>query len=207
MPNRSITIPGPVGNLEAIIRVTDTTDYSNFGIVCHPHPLKEGTMHNKVVSTLVKFFDHRSFPSVRFNFRGVGASDGEFGDIYGEVEDCLAVAKWVKQQHPTTKIWLAGFSFGAYVAADVASQINAEQLITVAPSVERMPYDKLGKVLCPWLVIMGDQDEVVEPQAVFDWYDKLEANKSLIKFPDATHFFHGQLIKLQEELQQHYSML
>jgi alpha/beta superfamily hydrolase len=202
MAKQDLNINGPVGNLEAILHLPDAPDYSRFGIVCHPHPLQEGTMQHKVVSTVVKAFNASGIPCLRFNFRGVGNSEGIFGHITGEVEDCLAVVNWVSEQWPNADLYLAGFSFGAYVAAEVATKVPTKQLISIAPSVERMPYAALPRVTCPWLVIMGEEDEIVVPQAVFTWFEHLDAQKTLVKFPATGHFFHGKLVLLQEAIQQ-----
>lgn len=194
-------INGPVGALEAIVQLPEQADNSRFGIICHPHPLQEGTMHNKVVTTIAKAFNNQSIPCIRFNFRGVGASAGTFGNITGEVDDCMAVVAWVRAQFPQADLIFAGFSFGAYVAAAAASVVSTKQLITIAPSVERMPYTELAPVLCPWLVIQGEEDDVVDPQAVYAWYAQLNANKSMVRFPATGHFFHGKLVALQQVLE------
>jgi len=201
MNKQAIIIPGPVGDLEAVLHSPESCDYSNFGIICHPHPLQDGTMNHKVVTTIAKAFTNMNIACIRFNFRGVGNSAGSYGNVVGEVEDCMAVVAWVQSQWPQAKLYMTGFSFGAYVAAEVATKVPTTQLISVAPSVERMPYYELPKINCPWLVIMGEQDEVVSPKAVFDWYDQLDANKTLIKFPEAGHFFHGKLPELQRAIE------
>lgn len=202
MDKQAITILGPVGVLEAVVHLPDNPDYGRFGVICHPHPLQDGTMNHKVVTTVVKAFIAHNIPCIRFNFRGVGNSAGSYGDVIGEVADCMAVVDWVLQQWPQTQLYMAGFSFGAYIAAEVATKVTTKQLISIAPSVERMPYYELPKITCPWLVIMGEQDEVVVPQAVFTWYDQLDATKALVKFPEAGHFFHGKLPQLQQAIEQ-----
>lgn len=202
MPKQELFIPGPVGNLETIVQTIDES-FSGVGIVCHPDPLQEGTMHNKVVTTIAKTFNAMKMAAVRFNYRGVGQSAGAYGDVVGEVADCMAVVDWVQQQWPQARLWLAGFSFGAYVAANVATKVATEQLISVAPSVDCMPYVRLGEVKCPWLVIQGEDDEVVAPESVYRWFAGLNApNKQLIKFPATGHFFHGKLIDLQQTIEQ-----
>lgn len=201
MQKKELTITGPVGALEAVLHLPATENYTHFGIICHPHPLQDGTMNHKVVTTIAKAFIAMNIPCIRFNFRGVGNSAGSYGDVVGEVADCMAIIEWVQQQWPQTLLYMAGFSFGAYVAAEAATKVPTHRLISIAPSVERMPYEKLPKVNCPWLVIMGEQDEIVVPQAVFSWFEKLDADKRLIKFPDTGHFFHGKLPELQQALQ------
>lgn len=198
MQRNEIIIDGPVGALEAVVHLPADADFSRFGIICHPHPLQEGTMHNKVITTVAKTFVAIGIPCVRFNYRGVGNSAGNYGNVSGEVADCMAVVEWVKQQWPHAELYLAGFSFGAYIAAEVASKVVTKHLVSIAPAVERMPYYELPYLSCPWLVIQGEADEVVTPQAVYTWFEQLQANKTLIKFPDTGHFFHGKLLDLQQ---------
>ena len=202
MIKQEMDIPGPEGALEAVVHLPDDPSYERFAIVCHPHPLQEGNMQHKVVTTMVKAFNAEGIPCVRFNFRGVGKSAGTFGHIAGEVADCMSVVAWVQQQWPNARLYFAGFSFGAYVAAEAASKVaNTQILITIAPSVERMPYYDLPNLSCPWLVVQGENDEIVDPQAVYAWFDQLQANKTMRKFSETGHFFHGKLIELQTILQ------
>lgn len=199
MNQQALTLAGPLGTIEAVLHPTDSP-VTNIGIVCHPDPKQLGSMDNKVVTTVARAFQGMGITTVRFNYRGIGASEGVYGNITGEVDDCLAVVRWAQQQWPDAKLWLAGFSFGAYIAAKVATEVSAHQLITIAPSVERMPYITLPKVDCPWLVIQGDEDDVVSPQAVYQWYEQLDAKKTLIKFPATGHFFHGKLMELRQTI-------
>lgn len=207
MQKQRVTIPGPCGDLEALLLLPEKADYKHFAIICHPHPQQEGTMDNKVVTTIAKAFNACHIPSIRFNFRGVGDSAGSYGNIHGEVEDCMAIVNWVRHQWPNIHFYLAGFSFGAYIAAEVSTRIKTKHLITVAPSVERMPYYQLPRIMSPWLVIQGEEDEVVNPEAVYKWYDQLTADKTMVTLPETGHFFHGKLVDLQgiihEHLQRH----
>ncbi len=200
MHQQPITITGPAGELQAVLHDTDQA-VTTIGIICHPHPLQEGTMHNKVVTTVARTFNNMGITALRFNYRGVGLSGGEYGNIDGEVEDCLSVVAWASQRWPWAKLWLAGFSFGAYIAAATAAQVSTTQLISIAPSVERMPYATLGKISCPWLVIQGEDDDVVTPQAVYDWFEALDAKKTLVRLSGAGHFFHGKLMDLRREIE------
>jgi alpha/beta superfamily hydrolase len=203
-----VKVHGPLGELQTEITTNDLVDYTvdKVAIVCHPHPLQQGTMDNKVVTTVAKSFNKLNIPAIRFNYRGVGESDGVYGDFVGEVEDCQAILNWAKLKFPNAKFIFAGFSFGAYIAAKACADNlkDAIYLCTVAPSVERMPFNELPFIDCPWLTIMGDADEIVRPEAVFQWYESLKANKHLIKFPGAKHFFHGNLVELQTTLYKHF---
>lgn len=164
-------------------------------------------MDNKVVYTLSRFFAARDAVTVRFNFRGVGKSAGSFDHGNGEQADLAAVSQWLRQQpflqqHPSLPLWLAGFSFGSFVSAISANQLGAEQLVSIAPPVQRFDFSQHALPSCPWLIVMGDADEVVEPQAVFDWAAGLPGNARLVKMAGAGHYFHGRLIDLREQLEQ-----
>lgn len=158
-------------------------------------------MQNKVVSTLARVFYDVGGWSVRFNFRGVGKSAGQYDAGHGEVEDLFAVVAWVRAQFPSHAIWLAGFSFGAYIAMQGAASIgDIKQLITIAPAVHNFVFPRDAKVHCPWVLAMGEQDEVVPVALVKAWVDERPEKISTIYMPTAGHFFHGQLIPLREQL-------
>ncbi len=212
-----IQIKGETGNLQgAWHAVADSTDVL---IICHPHPLYDGTMDNKVVTTLARTYLDLSVNVLRFNFRGVGQSEGQYGDISGEVQDCKSALKWLLEHHDIKRLFLAGFSFGAYVAAKVAFDFNVdfkaeatgahlkeysgvklEHLLLVAPSVINSPFERATPLVCPTTVVMGGQDEIVPYQEVSDWSDALYPPAQFIDMPDASHFFHGQLVVLKREI-------
>lgn len=197
-----LRLPGPAGVLEAITQCpTDLTRPATV-VICHPHPLHGGTMQNKVVHTLARTFAELGLRTVRFNFRGVGASDGEYARGVGETEDALAVLSWVRAHRPHDQLWLAGFSFGGYVALRAASQATVSQLLLVAPPVHL--YTELGPPPIPkvsTLVVQGEDDEVVSPAAVKDWIDTLQPRPALRMFPGVGHFFHGRLNDLRVAIQ------
>jgi hypothetical protein len=161
-------------------------------------------MENKVVTTIFRSFRNMGAQVVRFNYRGVGKSEGEYGAAIGETDDLVAVCNWVKQVRPDDHIWLAGFSFGSYVATRAAAQVGAEQLLTVAPAVEHFDFDNIDYPKCPWLVIQGTADEVVPAELVFAWIDKQQNPPKLIKYEETGHFFHGRLTDLKADLEQEY---
>lgn len=197
---KSFLIPGPAGELELITTFPKEAIKSIVGVICHPHPLYEGTMHNKVVTTLARGFDLLGLPTIRFNFRGVGKSEGTYGDTLGETDDLLAVINWANQALPNHKLWLAGFSFGAYVAANVANQMEANQLISIAPPVNHFNFSHFSSIDCPWLVIHGDRDEVVPLSDVEEWAAHPPSPITFKVIKEASHFFHGKLIELREIL-------
>jgi alpha/beta superfamily hydrolase len=139
--------------------------------------------------------------TVRFNFRGVGQSAGSFDHGEGELQDLLAVVQWVRDQRPDDDLWLAGFSFGAYVSLRANDTVLPDALISIAPPAGRWDFDKIVTPVCPWLVIQGENDEIVDPQAVYDWIDTLKRKPDLVRMPDTSHFFHRKLIDLRGALQ------
>lgn len=198
------TIPGPAGEIELSLMPVEGNP-AVVAIVCHPHPLHGGSMNNKVVTTLARVFNSLGYPAVRFNFRGVGQSAGEFDEGVGEAADLMAVVEWVKARFPTAKLALAGFSFGSFVALRAYVASGAKIMVTVAPPLERMPYETLVLPRENWIVVQGDQDEIVDAQGVYDWVDSLSPKPMLIRMPEASHFFHGQLISMRDRLRDELS--
>jgi alpha/beta superfamily hydrolase len=199
------SIPGPAGNLEVACAVPTDSANVGFAIICHPHPLFGGAMGNKVVTTLERFFRERGLATLRFNFRGVGASEGVFDDGIGESDDLRAVTKFASHYFPDAPLWLAGFSFGSYVAARVATELGAVQLLSIAPPVGKWDFAANDAPLMPWTIVQGELDEIVEPHAVYDFVASALPTPTLIRIPDATHFFHGKLLELRTALTEHFS--
>jgi alpha/beta superfamily hydrolase len=195
-------LQGPAGNLEVLATPIEHPTVNRIAVICHPHPLHGGTMNNKVVSTIARTCKDLNMPTVRFNFRGVGQSEGSFADGIGEVEDLLAVIQWVKEVMPTAELWLAGFSFGGYIAARLATQIPVQQLITIAPQASRFTSQPFPPITIPWVLVQGEQDEVVSPEEVFAWIETLNPKPTVIRMPGAGHFFHGQLLELRRLLEE-----
>lgn len=202
---QSLLLAGPAGQLEAVTTAPVPGALSAqplVAIVCHPHPLHGGNMDHKVVTTLVRTYRDLGVPVVRFNFRGVGRSAGEYDNTVGEVEDLLAVAAWVQQCYPAAGLLLAGFSFGSSVAAQASHRLGAvlKDLVLVAPPVERYSYDIEGRFPVPVTVVIGNQDELVDAAGVYAWAKRLEKPAALLTYPDATHFFHGMLADVKRDL-------
>lgn len=192
----SVIIAGPAGQLEAIVE-DPGTPHSALGVICHPHPLHGGTMTNKVVHTVARAFNINGAPTVRFNYRGVGASSGSYDEGAGETDDALAVIAWAQARWPGRSVWLAGFSFGGGVALRAALRAPIVRLITIAPAVARAgPLAQLPT--CPWLLIQGDADEVVPASMVLDWAESLTVAPEIKMMAGAGHFFHGRLVELRE---------
>jgi len=191
-------IDGPAGVLEA--RVEDPAPGATpaaVGVVCHPHPLYGGTMQNKVVHTLARAMQELGVPTVRFNFRGVGASAGQYDRGVGELEDALAVCAWARRRWNCEQLWLAGFSFGAAVALQAAAAVHPRALVTVAPPVGRILVEAVPRPDCPWLVVQGDDDELVDATLVRRWAGGFVPPPRLVVLAGAEHFFHGRLEQLR----------
>jgi alpha/beta superfamily hydrolase len=193
-----ISLLGPAGMLECVCDVPEEGSAVPITIViCHPHPLHGGSMHNKVVTILERSMRELGLRTVRFNFRGVGASEGAFDDGYGETDDLFAVVEWVRQTCPDHDLWLAGFSFGAFVALKAAQNLQLGQLISIAPAVGRYGFAELSHPGCPWLVVQGDEDELVNIDEVRAWVESMEPSPDLVVMEQADHFFHRRLMDLR----------
>ena len=195
--NAPCSFPGSAGNIEGLLDDPDATPTA-IAVVCHPHPLQGGAMQNKVAYTLARACNDMGARCLRFNFRGVGKSAGSFDNGVGETDDALAAIDWLTAQHPGLPLWLGGFSFGAYVALLAQSQRPVARLVTVAPAVERFDTDAIVLPSCPWLLVQGDADEVVSPQAVLGWARGLPKPPRILELAGAGHFFHGRLTELRE---------
>lgn len=193
-----LMIPGPAGPLEAVAEEASGVQRASYAVLCHPHPLHGGTMENKVVTTLARTLQTGGVATLRFNFRGVGRSAGTFDCGRGETDDARAAVRYGAVRWPGRRLMLAGFSFGAFVALQLAQVEAAELLITVAPPVDRFDFSGLAAPRGPWLVVQGDADDVVDPQRVFEWVKRFAPAPDLVVVPGVGHFFHGHLAELRD---------
>jgi alpha/beta superfamily hydrolase len=191
-------IDGPVGPLQAIVEDLGPASTAAYAVVCHPHPLHGGTMDNKVVVTAARGLQDAGVSTIRFNFRGVGASGGVYDEGRGEALDAVAVADFAARRWPGLPLVSVGFSFGSYVALQLALARHAARLITIAPAVTRFGFTELAMPECPWLVVQGDADEVIDAQAVIDWARSMRPAPHLAVMPGVGHFFHGRLGELKQ---------
>lgn len=192
-----LMIDGPAGRLEA--RYTPRSGARVLAVICHPNPLHGGSLQNKVVHTLLRAAVSYGAASLRFNFRGVGNSQGEHASGFGEVDDCLAAIDWLRGEAGDLPLWLMGFSFGGYVAAAAASRLPEwpERLLLAAPSVVAQPFDALLPLGGPVSVLVPAQDEVVPASAQRAMFaDSMQAQ--LVEFADCGHFFHRRLGELRD---------
>jgi uncharacterized protein len=186
-------VTGPAGAIECALDAPAGTP-AGVAVICHPHPVHGGTMDNKVVITLARAFLQIGLRTVRFNFRGAGGSAGAWDEGRGEVDDALAVI--AAQRHPHEAFMLAGFSFGAYVAAAAAKRLpdadKPQRMVLVGPSTQKQAMDP---VPADTIVVHGEADEVVPLSATFDWARPQAL--PVIVLPGVGHFFHGQLSLLK----------
>jgi alpha/beta superfamily hydrolase len=191
------SIAGPAGVLQ-LVEQQPEHDVRAVAVVCHPHPQRGGSMKNKVVHQLARSFRELGAVSVRFNFRGVGASEGTYGRGDGELEDLGAVVSWARERWPGRPLWLAGFSFGAAVVLRGAQRFAADWLVTAAPPIRYLPADALPAAGVPWLLIQGAADDVVPAAQVLEWVEALPQTPQLTLLEGAGHFFHGRLNELKQ---------
>jgi hypothetical protein len=186
---RRSSIAGPAGLIEVAI----DTPAAPLGVavLCHPHPQHGGTMDNKVVQTLARAFVQQGWCAVRFNFRGVGASQGEWDQGRGEIDDAMAVVQAFRVAGQP--LALGGFSFGGAIASQAALRAGAVQrIVLIAPAVTNFPTAPVSQ---DSLVVHGEEDDVVPLPAVLDWARPQSLPVTVI--PGAGHFFHGQLTLLK----------
>ncbi len=187
------TVDGPAGRLECAFDAPEGVPVG-VAVVCHPHPQGGGTLDNKVVQTLARTFLQLGWASLRFNYRGVGDSQGTWDDGRGEVDDAIAVVQAARARagFAGLPLMLAGFSFGGFVAAEVAHRLagadKPRHIVLVAPSTQKQ---QVPAVPPESIVIQGDVDELVPLESTLAWARPL--GLPVIVFPGVGHFFHGQL--------------
>ena len=211
--NTVSSITGPVGQLDISIQIPQQANARSIAILCHPLPTAGGTMNNKVIYTLGQSCHARGIATLKFNTRGTGTSEGQFDHGRGETDDLMAVIDYVCQHLGTEDIWLGGFSFGSFVAYNASKQWHSSarlrQLILIAPPVTRYDYQSSKVFDYPLLLIQGGKDELVDAQDVNDWHVNNKANypsSEYLMLPEASHFFHGMLIRLRHEISNHLSV-
>ena len=205
---QQFSLAGPAGNLDGVAHVPAKPPRA-IAVVVHPLPTMGGTMENKVAVMLAKTFAELGCVALRFNFRGVGASEGEFTGGDGETEDLIAVAHYAQAQFgEELPLLLSGFSFGGYVAARAAQLLKPQHLVLAAPAVGRFAASTVLSTGMPavspdTLVIHGEQDEVVPLADAFEW--ARPQHLPIVVLPGAGHFFHGRLTQLRDIVKRHFN--
>ncbi len=188
---------GPAGKLELALNHPEGIA-RGIALIAHPHPLQGGTMDNKVAQTLAKTFSALGYLAVRFNFRGVGASEGEFDEGVGEKDDAIAALAFARANldgADELPVVLAGFSFGSFVQTLVAREVACERMVLIAPAVKRFPVESVPATT---IVVHGDEDDVVALSDVLAWARPQQL--PIVVFPGCGHFFHGRLPQLQRTI-------
>ena len=202
----TLLLSGLAGPLEVAVDAPepDAPALPLLAVVCHPLTTDGGTMHNKVVTMAARSLRELGATTVRFNFRGAGNSGGAFDSGSGELDDLRTVVAWARTARPGHALWLGGFSFGAYVSCKLAAELKPGLLLSIAPPVGRSwDFSQVTHPNCPWLVIQGEADEIVDPQVVYAWLEKLHPPQlELVRMPDTSHFFHRKLMDLRGAIKQ-----
>jgi uncharacterized protein len=193
----TLLLPGPAGRIETLIAVPPDPP-TGFAVICHPHPLHGGALGNKVTWTLASCALKAGCVAARFNFRGVGRSEGGHDEGRGETEDTLVVAEWLRARVSSPRLLLAGFSFGAFVSLKAAARARPQLQVSIAPPFKYFAAEPLPpRPAAPWLVVHGRDDEVVaydETKAVLERY---APPPELVALDGVGHFFHGRLPDLE----------
>ncbi len=202
-PKGNLFIPAPHGQLEAILKEPRGKS-KGVGLVCHPHPLGGGTMHNKVVFRAAAGLVDAGLTTLRFNFRGVGASTGEHAKIPGGKEDVIAALNYLSGEYPDDSITLAGFSFGSRVGTEVGmNDDRVVRLISVGTPVDKYgDYEFLLKLKKPILFVHGDSDEFGSLENLKKLVDEVSkvTDTNLVVFENCGHFFDEHLNQLRETI-------
>jgi alpha/beta superfamily hydrolase len=194
----NIFFDGPVGRIEAIIKEPDGP-VTRAAIVCHPHPLYGGTMHNKVVFRIARSFQDAGFSVLRFNFRGTGLSEGEHDNGVGEQDDLRAALNFVANKYPDAAVWVAGFSFGAAVMLRaITCDERVKAIIGAGVPFPKYDFTTVAQCKKPKLFVQGALDEFGSPEELVRLVDTFDEPKELKIIPDADHFFDGHLPELQQ---------
>ena len=199
MPSQhKVFFSGAAGQIEGVLHLPDGTPCAN-AVVAHPLPVMGGTMENKVVTTLTKAFVELGCATLRFNFRGVGESDGRYDNGNGETLDAISATDFMRGEFPDLPLLLAGFSFGAYVQARAAEKLRPQHLVLIAPAVGRFA---MPNVPDNTLLIHGDMDEIVALTELLNW--ARPQHLPVVVLAGAEHYFHGRLTQLKQIVLQHF---
>ncbi|MBT3239088.1 MAG: alpha/beta hydrolase [Rhodospirillaceae bacterium] len=194
---------GPEGRLEGRYHHSKQPN-APIALVLHPHPLHGGTMNNKVTYALYQIFVKRGFSVLRFNFRGVGRSQGQFDNGIGEMSDAAAALDWMQTHNPSAKTcWIGGFSFGAWISMQLMMRRpEISGFISIAPPADAHDFTFLAPCPASGLIVHGDKDEVVPRDAVDKLADKLSSQKNIVinyqVIPGANHFFADKMDKMNK---------
>ena len=191
-------LAGPAGRLEALVEEPEDGAAHSAVLVCHPHPLYGGTMHNKVVFRIARGLRRAGLVVLRFNFRGVGRSQGEYAQIAGEIEDARAALGWLRQRYQRLPFALAGFSFGAQVITRLGCALEGARFLMAVGHPTERGNDYLEDCPVPKIFVQSTHDEFGPRPQLETLYAKLVQPKQLIWVEAADHFFAGGLDELEQ---------
>jgi alpha/beta superfamily hydrolase len=201
--HRTLFLDGPAGRLEAQLWTSPAAAPARAALICHPHPLYGGTMHNKVVFQAAKSLHRLGLPVLRFNFRGAGLSQGEHDRGRGEREDLRCALDYLAHEFPGRPVVLAGFSFGAWVGLRVgAEDARVTHLIGIGTPVNDSDFSYLRGSAKPKLFVVGTEDQFAAREKMEELVNSLEEPKRLVFVEQADHFFRGRLDQLDRAIQQ-----
>jgi alpha/beta superfamily hydrolase len=211
-------IPGPVGPLEVLLeeppaeRGVNAEGLVERGqadglraavVVAHPHPQRGGTMHTKAVFQAAKAFTRLGCAVLRFNFRGVGASAGSFADGIGEQDDFRAALDFMSRQYPGVPLWVAGMSFGSWIAMTVgAADARVSTLVGICPPLTRYDYEAVRTSGKPKFFIQGERDEICPLKDMQAFYARAADPKELVVIDAADHLFDGKLTDVADAIEE-----
>ncbi|MXO64223.1 alpha/beta hydrolase [Altericroceibacterium endophyticum] len=197
----SVIFPGPEGRLEGRFKPAPRPR-APVAMILHPHSQGGGTMNDRIVQRLYKTFTDRGFATLRFNFRGVGRSQGSFDNGVGELSDAASALDWVQSIHPEAQqTWIAGVSFGALIGMQLLMRRpEIRGFISIAPPANMYDFSFLAPCPASGIIIQGKSDTVVQPAAVQKLVDKLRTQKHITIHHDeiskANHFFENEIEEL-----------
>ena len=204
---KHVDIPAPHGRLEGLLRLPDegAEPPRLAAVVCHPHPLFGGTMHNKTVFRLATALNDVGMPTLRFNFRGVGLSSGSYDEGRGEQDDIRSALDELERRFPGVALCVAGFSFGAWTGLAVGcAEERVRQLVGVGVPVASLPVDDLANCAKPKLIVQGALDQYGPEDALRAWFAALPDPKHLEIIPGADHFLNDHLDELQHAVERYF---
>jgi len=204
--------PGPAGRIEALVDNPGAACTTGRGemasapratvVIAHPHPLHGGTMHTKVVFQVAKAFCRLGCAVVRFNFRGVGTSEGRFAEGLGEIEDYWSALEFASERYPGTELWAVGVSFGAWVAMCAgANDDRVANLVGIAPPVGLYDFSPVRDSGKPKFFVAGERDEVCSIRTLEAFYAHASEPKDLVVIDGADHLFSGQVTELADAVE------
>ena len=206
-----VIFPGPEGRLEGRFAPAPRPR-APVAMILHPHPSSGGTMNNRIVQELYKTFQRRGFATLRFNFRGVGKSQGVFDNGVGELSDAASALEWVQSFHPEAQTtWVAGFGFGAWIGMQLLMRRpEIRGFISIAPPANMFDFTFLAPCPASGIIIQGEADEVVTSGPVQKLVDKLRTQRHITihhdTIPKANHFFEQEMPQLMGSVDKYLDM-